>query len=190
MNKGVNPADSRILSIIDIGLSFSAMLRLYGHGSKEEMRKRIHVAREQLWEAKSQEAFTNWHSSICNWGISNIWLTDHSPASYGQIAKTLDVVLKVAIYYCHLPDCEGAAKLSPWLNAAVDNKMMRMLRRSYPDAFKHWPTSVRQVDSREKYEVVQGLVRRYISEEHPDVTPVQFDDIYWWKLNRQVCVES
>lgn len=186
MDKCDDPADIRLRNVIDMGLSFSAMLRLYKADSKKEMRERIYGARKQLWEAESQEAFTSWHSSICGWGIKSIRLRKRDAfASYGQIAKTLDVVLKVAIYYCHLPDCEGSAKLSRWLNAAVDTKMMGMLRHCYPVAFNPWPVAVREVDSRESYEAIQGLVRRYISEKHPSITPVQFDDIYWWKLNKR-----
>jgi len=186
MDKCDGPAEIRARNVIHMGLNFSAMLRLYSPGSKKQLHERIHSARKQLFEAESQEAFTRWHSSICGWGIGNIVLRSHDAfASYGQIAKTLDVVLKVAVYYCHLPDCAGSARLARWLNAAVDTRMMAMLRRCYPDAIKPWPVAVQEVDSRERCEAIQGLVRRYINEKHPCITPVQFDDIYYWKLNKR-----
>lgn len=105
--------------------------------------------------------------------------------SYGQIAKTLDVILKVAIYYCHLPNCEKSREISHWLNAAVDTKMMAMLRRYYRDAIKPWPIRVQDVKDRKSYEAIQELVRRFVMEKQSGkILPVQFDDIYWWKLNK------
>jgi hypothetical protein len=186
MDKCDDPAGIRLCNVIDMGLNFSAMLRLYSPGSKKNLHERIHSASKQLFEAESQEAFTRFHSSICGWGIGNILLRNREAfASYGQIAKTLDVVLKVVIYYCHLPDCESSTRLSRWLNAAVDTRMMAMLRRCYPDAIKPFPVAVQEVNSRDRYEAIQGLVRRYITEKHPGILPVQFDDIYWWKLNKR-----
>lgn len=58
-------------------------------------------------------------------------------ASYGQLAKTLDVTLKVAIYYSHLPNCQKAIKISNWLNAAVDTQMMAMLSKEFQMIFAH-----------------------------------------------------
>jgi len=180
-----DPAKIRLRNVIDMGLNFSAMLRLYWTGSKRELYQNIFSERKKLFEAKSKEEFTSFHSGICDWGVGNIHLRDGETfASYGQIAKTLDVVLKVAIYYCHLPDCEKCREISRWLNAAVDTKMMAMLRRCYPHALKPWPTTVHEVSDRESYNAIQELVRRFIREKHPDILPVQFDDIYWWKLNK------
>lgn len=191
MYKWDDPAEIRLHAVIDMGLNFSAMLRLYKKESKKQLYEKIFSEIKQLFEAKSEADFTNFHSSICDWGIGNICLRDGKTfASYGQIAKTLDVVLKVAIYYCHLPDCEKSSEISRWLNAAVDTKMMGMLRRDYPSAIERWPIRVRQVN-RESYEAIQELVRRYIVEKHPGILPVQFDDIYWWKLNKaKVCSDS
>ena len=185
MQNDINPAESRAQNLIQLGVDFSSMSRVFKDGSKAKIRDRIHGAREQLSSIESREEFDEWHSIICNWGISNIQLAKGvRPASYGQIAKTLNVVLKVAVYYGHLPNCEKATQLSSWLHAAVDNKMMRMLKRSFPDAISTWPKSIQQVDSSEKYGAIQELVGRYIAEFHPNITPVQFDDIYWWKLNK------
>ena len=71
------------------------------------------------------------------------------------------------------------------LFSAVDNKMMNMLRKNYPDAIKLWPANIRQVN-KEKYLTIQSLVRRFNIERHSNrITPVQFDDIYWWYLNKR-----
>jgi len=184
MNKRDDPTEAKVRSVIDMGLNFSAMLRLYTPGSKKELYQRIFSEIKQLFQAKSKEQFTIIHSRICDWGVAKIRLRNSQTfASYGQIAKTLDVVLKVAIYYCHLPDCKKSSEILSWLNAAVDTKMMNMLRRDYPSAIEWWPVRVQQVN-RESYEAIQELVRRYITEKHPGILPVQFDDIYWWKLNK------
>lgn len=179
---------------MDMGLEFSAMIRLFGKGSKEGLRKKILSEAKKMFEAKSEKDFIDIHSSFCSWGINNIFLAEKRrngrilkkvfPASYGQIAKTLDVVLKVAIYYCHLPNCEKSQEISGWLNAAVDTKMMAMLRKYYPKDIQSWPITIEQVD-RSTYVAIQRIVRKYIREKHKDtITPVQFDDIYWKVLNR------
>lgn len=184
MDKREDPAEIRLRNIIDMGLNFSAMLRLYATGSKKKLYQRILCEIEQLFQAKSKQQFTTIHSRMCDWGVGNICLRDGKTSpSYGQIAKTLDVVLKVAVYYCHLPYCERSNEISCWLNAAVDTRMMNMLKNSYRDVIKPWPTRVHEVN-KERYQTIQELVRRYIKGKHPGILPVQFDDIYWWKLNK------
>ena len=106
-------------------------------------------------------------------------------ASYGQIAKTFDVVLKVTVYYSHLPDVKKSALISKWLNAAVDTKMMAMLKKYYPADVRPWPTAIEQVNS-SIYATIQETVRKFIHDKHGgSITPVQFDDIYWEALNRR-----
>jgi hypothetical protein len=105
-------------------------------------------------------------------------------ASYGQVAKTFDITMKVAIYYSHLPNCETSRKISPWLNAAIDTKMMIMLRNHYPKEISSWPTRIEDVDKR-RYMTIQDIVHKFIKEKHHGkIIPVQFDDIYWSILNR------
>jgi hypothetical protein len=176
----------RLCCLIDLGLNFSAMLRLYRKGSKEKFYNKVLSEIPSVLHSESEEQFQMAHASICKWGVNNLPATERlGHASYGQIAKTLDVILKVVIDYGHMPDCRKAKQVSPWLNSAVDNKMMTMLKKNYPDAMKPWPTSIRQVD-REKYLIIQSLVRRFNIEKHNNaITPVQFDDIYWWCLNKR-----
>ena len=189
-----NPEEIRLHNIIDMGLTFSAMIRLFNKGSKETLRKKMLDKARNIFETKSEEHFINIHSNFCDWGIKNISLAEKkrdgriiknaTPASYGQIAKTFDVVLKVAVYYSHLPSCEKSQEISGWLNAAVDTKMMAMLRKEYPNDVHPWPTTVEQVDST-TYMTIQRIVRKFISDKHKgSIMPVQFDDIYWRELNR------
>lgn len=138
-----------------------------------------------LLQSETENQFQIAHSWICEWGTNNVLSNGGSGyASYGQIAKTLDVILKVVVDYGHMPDCSKAKQMSPWLNSAVDNEMMRMLKREYPDAIEPWPRTIRRVN-KEEYLAIQSLVRRFNTEKHHNrITPVQFDDIYWWFLNK------
>ena len=174
----------RLENIADVGLTASAMIRLFAKGTKEsKLGPRTVRAVKQILKTGSEPEFNTIHSRFCRWGTSEIILArKDKPASYGQIAKTLNVVLKVAVYYCHLPECEKSKELSKWLHAAVDNKMMAELRKHYPRAMKTWPRTIEKVD-RQKYEQIQEIVKKFIHEVHKDsIIPVQWDDYYWRKL--------
>lgn len=190
-----NAHEARLGNIIDMGLDFSAMIRLFNKGSKKKLRDKILDDIRKVFEAKSENQFIGFHASFCNWGTENIMLAEKKrdgqiikravSSSYGQIAKILDVVLKVAVYYSHLPDCDKSQLISGWLNAAVDTKMMALLKTYYPKDISRWPTTIQQVDSSD-YTAIQKIVRKFISERHNNnITPVQFDDIYWEALNRE-----
>jgi len=201
-NLGVNnirfvqddPQSIRLENIIDMGLGFSAMIRLFDKGSNRKLHEQILIEAQKIFIAESEEDFKTIHLHFCKWGVQQIILAEKrkngqvikksGPASFGQVAKTLDVVLKVAVYYCHLPDCEKSQKISGWLNAAVDTKMMGMLKACYPSAIVSWPNTIEQVDGT-TYKSIQAIVRKFILERHVgNIIPVQFDDIYWRKLNR------
>ena len=187
---------AKLHNIIDMGLGFSAMMRLYDTGSKAKFRTRILTEVEKIFHAECKEDLQAIHSDFCHWGENNITLAEKKrkdgriiqeagPASYGQIAKTLDVVLSVAIYYCHLPNCEKSRQISGWLNAAVDTKMMAYLKRHYPKAITPWPTTIKQVNN-STYIRIQDTVSKFINDKHDNsITPAQFDDIYWEALNRK-----
>lgn len=198
--RGIRPElsdtkEARLQNIIDMGLHFSAMIRLFEEGSKRELYREILAQARQVFTAESEGHFKEIHSSFCSWGVRQIILAERkkrgqvikkaSPASYGQIAKTFDVVMKVAVYYCHLPDCEKSQQISGWLNAGVDTRMMGMLKKYYLEDIASWPATIEQVDS-STYTSIQEIVRKFIADRHKgNIIPVQFDDIYWRALNRQ-----
>ena len=139
----LNDADTaRLHNIVDMGLSFSAMIRLFNKGAKRRLRDKIISEIHKVFAVESQEQFDEAHADFCSWGIHNIQLAEKKKGgriikkgeapSYGQIAKTLDVVLKVVVYYCHFPNNERANVISKWLHAAVDTKMMVFLKEYYP----------------------------------------------------------
>jgi len=190
-----DPKEARLRNIIDMALQFSAMMRLFEQGSKKELFKQAYTHAGEVFTAECEAEFKKIHARFCSWGIRHVALAERkgrgqiikgiSPASYGQIAKTFDVVLKVAVYYCHLPDCEKSQDISTWLNAAVDTKMMGMLRKYYYEDVAWWPPTIAGVD-RSTYLSIQETVRRFIADRHDGkILPVQFDDIYWRALNRQ-----
>jgi hypothetical protein len=184
----------RLENIIDMGLAWSAMMRVFEKGSKKKKGSKAklqsqivyHIA-EKVFNASSKDEFVKIHSEFCDWGTRNITQRDGSRARYGQIAKTLDIVLKVAIYYCHLPDQKKSEKICQWLYAAVDTAMMRELKKSmradFPDVVKPWPTSLKQVDE-STYHRIQRLVRESINRDHRGITGPQWDDKHWEEANR------
>jgi hypothetical protein len=163
------------------------MMRIFIKGSKWKLEEKMLKELEKIPAVASGEQYLAIHSDFCYWGMKNITLTKRNGglnASYGQIAKTLDVAMKIIVYYCHYPDCARSEQISRWLNAAIDTKMMECLKATYPDAIASWPTTLKQVDDA-AYATIQALVRRFIREQRDgDIIPVQFDDIYWEVLNR------
>lgn len=178
--------EATLNNIIDMGLTFSAMIRLFDKDTKKKLHERLIKTANSIFRAKSEEEFKKIHSQFCEWGTDNIRLAKKSMrASYGHIAKTLDVVLEVAVYFCGLPDSDQSKQLHPWLNAAVDTKMMTKLKECYPEAIESWPKVIKDVDC-DSYKKIQETVRKFISEKHHGcIIPVEFDVYYWWKLNRE-----
>jgi hypothetical protein len=189
-----DPNKIKLFNIVDMGLSFSAMTRLYEKESKQIIHDNILKILDKISATDTAEQFENYHEHFCDWGVQNIVLAERvkgkqiikesGPTSYGQIAKTLDVVLKVVVHYCHWPNHNKSKELSKMLHAAVDNKMMRLLKKEYSGYFTHWPMSVEAVD-KYLYLELQKLVQKFIEEKHNGkILPVHFNDIYWNILNR------
>jgi len=186
--------DAKLNNIVDMGLNFSAMMRLLQEGTKQLIKVKSLSEVNEVFKAESEIQFNQVHSAFCNWGTANIVLAERQkkgrllqesgPVSYGQIAKIFDVVLKVVVYYSRFPNEEKSYLISGWLHAAVDTKMMKYLKKFYPEDIHSWPTSIAQVN-RTKYLIIQQTVKKFIKEKHEgNITPVQFDDIYWEALNK------
>lgn len=177
----------RLRFIMEMGLTWSGMVRVFDEGSKEKLHDRImHDFVEKFFNVESREEYVKIHTDFCDWGTRNIDQNrrlQKDKASYGQIAKTLDVTLKVAVYYCHLPNCEQSKRICNWLNAAVDTAMMHELKKDFPDAMPEWPTLIKDVN-KEAYYKIQDLVRESIKREHDKViTCPQWEDIHWVEAN-------
>jgi hypothetical protein len=164
------------------------MMRVFERGARKELSEKIvNDLSERIFNVSSADELAKIHADFCDWGTKKINQVERvrngaiiSPkcwASYGQIAKTLDVTLKVAIYYCHLPNCERSLEICRWLNAAVDTTMMKNLD-------KNLPKSLKKVD-KETYSEIQSLVRKSIKRDHNNaITCPQWEDIHWEEANR------
>lgn len=130
-------------NIIDMALTFSAVIRLFRAGSKGKIAKRLDTFSSSLAKINSVDDFEERHKEFCNWFCCEIFTApkafkngrkkESRPASYGQAAKILDVVLKVYIFYCSEPSLEMAARIRPFLHAPIDTQIMNYLKKRYPD---------------------------------------------------------
>ena len=184
----------KIKNVIDMAITFSAMNRVFEAGSKQKIAEKLECSFNFLESVDNKDDFEKIHSEFCEWFVKNVSsakrvlknkeIKRSRAASYGQGAKVFDVALKVYVYYCNLPNCESAAKLLPLLHGAVDTLMMKNLKRNYP-MMKIKAETIEAVDKSD-YAVLQKLVKKHIEEEFDNlITPVQYDDIMWYRLNRR-----
>jgi len=193
--RSANLGEIKFQNIIHAGLAFSGMLRILKKKQKIILHEKLLGVMKLLNDTQDIESFEKIHSEFCKWGTESIWLAEKTGKylkperliSYGQIAKTLNVVLKVAIHYAQLPDVQKAKSIRPWLHAAVDNAMMKMLKRTYKqDMESPWPESIEQV-CRDQYLQIQAFVQNFIVQNHSQkpINAIDFDDIYWNLLNKK-----
>jgi len=185
----------KIKNILDMALDFTAMIRLFEKGSNKKILSYLDSFIPSIFNSETELEYNGKHSEFCQWFTSNIKTAEKRNkngllikksgyASWGQAAKVLDIILKVCIYYCHLPSCERAAKIVVWLNGAVDTPILEYLKKCYNCQLISRTTTIEGID-KEKYEEIQKMIRSEINEKYNDkIVPVQFDDILWRKLNR------
>ena len=133
-----DPEQTRLHNIVDMGLTFSAMFRLFEKGSKPIIKRKIIDSINQLPTVNSKDDYISIHREFCLWRTKSLQLAEKwrngkqikvsKPASFGQVAKTYDVVLTVVVYYGKWPDAHTSDMILKWINAAVDNKMIRFLK--------------------------------------------------------------
>jgi hypothetical protein len=184
-------------NIIDMALGFSSMTRVFEKKSTEKIVDKLALTLSQIASIKDDGEFQNLHVDFCRWFVNNVRtaerkrdrmvIKESAYTSYGQGAKVLDVALKVYVYYCHLPDPIMADRVSRWLHAAIDTKMLKYLRRKPgSEGLGIKATSIEDIDS-ETYTKLQKLVREDIKGKFSNnIIPVQWDDIIWRQLNRSL----
>ncbi len=186
---------TKLKNIIDMALTFTAMIRLFEESSKDLIAKKLKEFCTKLSDVNSRDEFDRLHLKFCEWFVSAIRTAEKKrknkpsklggPASYGQGAKILDIVAKVYVYYCGLPSSEHARRLLPFLHGAVDNQIMKHLKNGHADTVIT-ATRIVQVD-RNAYDSLQNLVAKDIKANFPDwVHPVHYDDVMFRRLNRQI----
>jgi len=200
MQKNMNTGKSSIAAkikqknVIDMALTFTAMIRLFEKGSKPKIAEKLYDGFRSLGKIQHIDAFQEFHKKICDWFTYNIRtaqkernnkvIKESVYASYGHAAKLLDVTLKVYVYYSSLPDKRVAETILPFLNTAIDNPILDHLKRSFPREYIP-PKTVEQIDEN-TYKMLQKLIKSDIETNfNNDILPTQYDDIMWYRLNRE-----
>lgn len=185
--------NTRIKNVIDMALTFTAMIRVFETGSKQKIAQKLEVVFSGLGRINNQDTFEKLHTEFCEWFTKNIRTAKRmkngvavkvsAPASYGHAAKVLDISAKVYVHYSHLPSCDEALQLLPLLHGAVDTPILNELKSEYPKE-KITANSIESID-RKQYEKLQRLIKRHIRDKFKDaIFPAQYDDIMWNQLNR------
>lgn len=181
-------------SVIDMALTFTAMIRLFEKGSKSKISKKLYDQFQKINEIKTSDDYYAFHDRFCEWFTNNIKtaqrerdnkiIKESRYSLYGHAAKLLDVTLKVYVYYCGLPDKNTAEFLVPFLNTAIDNPILQHLKKSFPNE-TIYSNTVEQIDIN-TYKKLQRLIKTDIAEKfNNDIVPTQYDDIMWYRLNRE-----
>lgn len=187
-------AEIKEKNVIDMALTFTAMIRLFEKGSKPKISKKLYDEFKRLNEIKNLNNFYIFHDQFCEWFTSNVKtaqkvrnnkiIKSSGFSLYGQAAKLLDVTLKVYVYYSGLPDKHTSEDLVPFLNTAIDNPILLHLKEAFPNEIIHSKT-VEKID-KNTYKKLQRLIKSEIKEKFGnDIVPTQYDDIMWYRLNRE-----
>ena len=194
MNQIEEAYSIRNKNIIDIAVSFSAMIRVFEQGSKQKIVGKLENSFSLLANIDGKDDFERIHSDFCEWFVKNVLTAEKvlknkkikksRAASYGQAAKVFNVALKVYVYYCNLPDYETATRLQPMLHCAVDTLMMGHLKKKYPK--ENLEAKTIEAVSKSDYVVLQKMVKQHMEDEFDKpLLPVQYEDIMWYGLNRR-----
>lgn len=184
----------RYKNIIDIAISFSGMNRVFEQGSKQKIAGKLESSFGHLSVIGGKEDFEDIHSDFCEWFVNNVStakrvlknkrVKESRSASYGQGAKVFNIAMKVYVYYCNLPDHDTATRLIPMLHSAIDTIMMKELKRNYPK--ENLKAETVEAVNKSDYFVIRKMVDQHIKDEFDKpIQPVHYDDIMWYRLNRQ-----
>lgn len=187
-------AEIKQRNVIDMALTFTAMIRLFEKGSKPKISEKLYAEFQKLKDIRDLNDFYDFHKTFCEWFASNVKtaqkerdrkiIKESGYSLYGHAAKLLDVTLKVYIYYSGLPDKNTTEVLLPFLNTAIDNPILKHLKTSFPNESISSKT-VEQID-KNTYKKLQQLIKTDIKTNfNNDIVPTQYDDIMWYRLNRE-----
>lgn len=189
-----NAITIKIQNIIDMAVSFTAMGRVFEKGSTKKIVEKLNKCIEEFFNLQTTEEYYKKHQEFCEWFMLNVKTAEKKKngkiiknsqnASWGQSAKVIDIVLKVCIYYCHLPSCEVSSKIIPLLNGAIDTQILNELKKKYNSPIIADTHTIENID-KVKYEELQNEIRSDIGESYSGgICPVQWDDIKFRELNR------
>jgi hypothetical protein len=200
MHRNMNIKNSAIAAeikqrnVIDMALTFTAMIRLFEKGSKPKIAEKLYAEFQTIGEIRHINDFHDFHKKFCDWFTGNIKIAqkernnkiikESGYALYGHAAKLLDVTLKVYVYYSSLPNKNATVTLLPFLNSAIDNPILKHLKASFPNEYIPSKT-VEQIDEN-SYKKLQQLIKSDIKTNfNNEIFPTQYDDIMWYRLNRE-----
>jgi hypothetical protein len=189
-----NPEEAKFRNILEMAFAFTAMGRVFGAGSGETIRDKLETYLSVLCSSTSESDYDAKHAEFCGWFTRHILtakkggkgslLAGLQLASWGQAAKVLDIMMKVCVYYCHMPDPTTSSRLEPYLHGAVDTPILSELKERFNESSLSRVSSIAGI-GRTEYETLQRMIRRDISERFKDrIIPVEYDDIEWRRLNR------
>jgi hypothetical protein len=177
-------------NIIDMAVSFTAMMPLFQEHSDDLITGKLADVFEGLDRISSDQDFSKMHTDFCQWFVKTIRLAKtEEPPSYGHAAKVLDLVLKVYVLYCRMPNQAKAESLIPKLNGAIDTPTLRYLYKRLEDIYgksspPHYSWTIKMIN-KEDYDLLQKVLRQDIRDSFGDsISPVQYDDIMGGRLNR------
>ena len=176
--------NAKLYGILAIAVSAAGMTRVFEKGSARKIRDKLALCIDGFLNARSEEEYRYNHDEFCGWFVRQIKTAAKKPASWGQAAKVIDIVLKVCVYYCNLPSARDSLRIAPWINAAIDTQRLKALKEKYPELEIPNVNTVQDID-REVYQKLQDKMREEIK--HPPfngkIWPVQYDDIKWREEN-------
>jgi hypothetical protein len=181
---------ARYQNIIDMAVGFTATLPLFQERSADLIKEKLADLFEGLDRISSDQDFSKMHRDFCQWFVKTIRLAKtEEPASFGHAAKVIDLALKVYVYYCRMPSPAKAKSLIPRLNGTIDTPILRHLFKKLEDIYgksypPHYLWTIKMIN-KEDYDLLQKVIRQDIKDSFDDyISPVQYDDIMWRRLNR------
>lgn len=183
---------AKVIGILHMAFDLTSMSRVFEKGTKDKFIKKFSILLPKLASITSAEEFDHLHDDFCRWGCRAIKTSRRGKrrASYGQVAKTLNVSLKATVYYCCLPDRDTAARLIPWLHPAIDNPMMGYLRDESEHDLPAKVNSIAKVDKR-IYKLLLDLANQDNKKRFAAaLSPIQWEDIVWLTINGKMSVRG
>lgn len=185
----------KIQNIIEMAVSITAMGRVFEKRSGEKIKAKLNNRIEEFLNLSTKEEYQRKHKEFCEWFTVNIKTAERKKdgriikmsqyASWGQAAKVIDIVLKVCIYYCNLPSAKVSSKIIPWLNGAIDSRILDDFKKRYNSLIISSQVSTIENIDKATYEKLQQMINTDIEKSfHGEIFPVQYDDIKWRELNR------
>ena len=185
---------AKIQNITEMAISFSTMGRVFEKDSIEKIKEKLNYCIKQFLTSNTKENYRKIHREFCKWFKRNIRTAERKKdgriikgsqyASWGQAAKTIDIAFKVYFYYCNLPSTKISSKIVPWLNGAIDTKILEHLKKIFCPPTKIQAETLENIDENE-YKKLQVMIQTEIKNVYNGkIFPVQYDDIMWRKFNR------